>query len=358
MATGKNSGDWSGQLAITGLGLVTPVGLYAEAAIAALRAGVSRLSRIEDFEIEVDDGVFEPVIAAEVPKLTRGRLGPTRLSKMMQPAFEEVIRDSDLKPGVRLGVYLGTAGAKPAGRMLDYGAATQQTLLDSVPEGFEISHAKLIPAGRASVLQAIRTAAKAIEDGLVDVAIIGAVDSWVTPRSLAWLRENGKLAEYPRRTGTMPGEGAGLVALESPQHAAQRSAKTYANIAASSGRHETIKWGDPNNAIALAQSIQSVVGDVKEAHAVVISDLSGERYRAMEWVMAQPKAMWYYRTMTHLNPADCIGDTGAATGAIMLAWAAWALRKGYTGVNNILVWGASDEGAREAAMVQAAGGHA
>ena len=71
--------------------------------------------------------------------------------------------------------------------------------------------------------------------------------------------------------------------------------------------------------------------------------------------MAEPKAMWPYKTMMHWNPADCIGDTGAASGAIMLAWAAWALRKGYTGVGNALVWGASDEGAREAVMLQAVG---
>lgn len=358
MSNIDNNGDWSGQLAITGLGLVTPVGLYAEAAIAALRAGISRLSRIENFEIEVDDGVFEAVIGAGVPQLTRGHLGSSRLAKMMQPAFEEVIQDAGIEPGARLGVYLGTAGANPADRMLDYGASTRQTLLDSVPEGFKIVHAKLVPAGRASVLQAIRMAAKALEQDLIDIAIIGAVDSWVTPRSLAWLRENGKLNEYPRRTGTMPGEAAGFIALESPQYAAQRSATVYASISASAGRHETIQWGDPNNAIALTQSIQSVAGDVRESDALVISDLSGERYRAMEWVMAQPKAIWYHQNLTHWNPADCIGDTGAASGAVMLAWAAWALRKGYAGAENILVWGASDEGAREAVMLQAAGGPA
>jgi 3-oxoacyl-[acyl-carrier-protein] synthase-1 len=350
-----NNGDWSGQLAVTGLGLVTPVGLCTDDAIAALRAGISRLSLIESFKIEVDEGLFEPATIAEVPQLTEGRLGPARLSAMLLPAFEEVIQDAEIEPGVRLGVYLGTAGSSPAGRMFDYRPAIQQILLESIPDGYEIAHAKLVPAGRASVLQSIRTAARALEKNVVDVAIIGAVDSWVTPRALSWLQANGKLAEYPRRTGTIPGEGAGLVALESQQHAQQRSATVYAHIVASAGRHETIQWGEPSNANALAKSIQSVVGDVSESNAVVISDLSGERYRALEWLMAQPKAMWPYKTMMHWNPADCIGDTGAASGAIMLAWAAWALRKGYTGVGNILVWGASDEGAREAVMLQAAG---
>lgn len=356
MGDGVNNETWSGELAITGTGLVTPVGLYSEAAIAAMRAGVSRLSRIENFKIEVNDGEFDAVIGAEVPELTRGSLGPLRLSKMMRPAFKEVVNDAGLEAGVRLGVYLGTAGQSPAGRMLNYGPSIQQTLLESVPEGFEVTHAKLIPSGRASVLQAIRTAAKALEQDIIDVAIIGAVDSWVTPRSLSWLHANGKLAEYPRRTGNMPGEGAGLIALELPQHAMQRSAKIYAHIAASAGRHETIQWGEPNNGVALSQAIQAVSENVTESNAVIISDLSGERYRALEWLMAQQKALLNYETSTHLNPVDCIGDIGAASGAVTLTWAAWALRKGYAGAKSILIWGASDEGAREAALVTAAGG--
>jgi 3-oxoacyl-[acyl-carrier-protein] synthase-1 len=354
MSKGGQTGDWRGQLAITGLGLVSPVGLTAEAATAALRAGVSRLCRIESFEIEVDEGVYDAVIGAEVPRLTRGRLGPDRLFRMLQPAFAEVIQDARIKPETRLGVYLGTSGNRPAERKLDYGSATKQALLESVPAGYTITHAKILPSGRASVLQAVRTAASAFEQNLIDVAIIGAADSWVTPRALSWLRANGKLAEFPRRTGTMPGEAAGLIALESPQHAAQRGAHAYAYVCASAGRFETVKWGEPNNAIALSQSIQSVAAGVNEPKAVVISDLSGERYRALEWVMAQSKAMWYYNTMVHWNPANCMGDTGAASGAVMLAWAAWALRKGYTGVKNILVWGASDEGAREALLLNAA----
>ena len=355
MSKSGHTGDWRGQLAISGLGLVSPVGLTAEAATAALRAGVSRLSRIESFQIEVDEGVFDAVIGAEVPNLTRGRLGPDRLFKMLQPAFAEVIQDAKVMPEARLGVYLGTSGNSPAGRVLDYGSATKHTLLESIPDGYQITHAKIVPSGRASVLQAVRTAASAFEQNLIDVAIIGAADSWVTPRALSGLRASGKLAEFPRRTGTMPGEAAGLIALEPPERAAQRGAHVYAYIHASAGRHETVKWGDPNNAIALTQAIQSVAAGVNEPKALVISDLNGERYRALEWVMAQTKAMWYYKTMVHWNPANCMGDTGAASGAVMLAWAAWALRKGYAGVGNILVWGASDEGAREALMLSAAG---
>ena len=346
---------WTGSLAVTGMGLVTPVGLRADASLAALRAGVSRLSAMPDITIAASPDEQEAVIGASVPVLTEGRLGSARLLAIMRPAFAECLEDAGIVAGQRLGVFLGTSGSSPAGRRLNYDQAVKETLLASVPEGLTIERAKLVQAGRASVQRAIRSAAMALEQDQVDVAVIGAVDSWVTPRALSWLKINGKLPEYPRHTGTIPGEAAGFLVLESQATAASRKARVYANIVASAGEHETVQWGEANNALALSRAIRSVVEGVEDAHAVVISDLDGERYRAMEWVMAEPKGMWRYQTTDHWNPADCVGDSGAAMGAIMLAWASVALNKDYAGSKRILVWGASNEGAREAVLVESAG---
>lgn len=354
----SGTGDWRGELAVTGLGLVTPVGLYAEAALAALRAGVSRLSMLEHCQIEVDEDEFGPATGAEVPRLPRGRLGTARLERLMKPAFEEVVRDAGVESSNKLGVFLGTAGARPGERLLSYTGDAKELVLEAIPKGLNVRLAKLVPVGRAAVLQAVREAAAALEAGSIDVAIVGATDSWVTPRALAWLREQGKLPEFPRRTGTIPGEAAGFVALEKPERARSRSARVYAHVVAAAGRHETVKWGEPNNAIALSQALQATVAGVEEPHAVVFSDHSGERYRAQEWLMALPKGMWTYSTMEHRCQADCIGDTGAASGAVAIAWAASGLRKGYLRSNHALVWGASDEGARETVLLRAAGGHA
>jgi 3-oxoacyl-[acyl-carrier-protein] synthase-1 len=348
--------DWSGKLAITGTGLVTPVGFKAEPSLAALRASISRLSRIEHFEIEVDEDEYEAVIGAEVSELTQGRLGPERLLAMMKPAFKEAIESSGIQPADRLGVYIGTSGSRPAERILNYDEANKENLLNVMPEGYQVHRAKLIQAGRASVLRAIRAAATALEENLVDAAIIGAVDSWVTPIGLNWLLDNKRLKDYPRKTGTIPAEAAGFVVLELPERAQKRKAPVHALVTRSAGRQESIKWGEATNAVPLSQCVQSVAAGIHEDDALVISDLCGERYRAIEWMMAIPKAMWRCENMRHWNPADCIGDSGAAMGAVSLAWAAEALRKNYAHCRNILIWGASDEGAREAAIVTAVEG--
>ena len=164
-----------------------------------------------------------------------------------------------------------------------------------------------------------------------------------------------KIDYYPSKQ-CMPDSKAPLqVALESTASAGKRGARIYARITASAGAEETAAWGEANNGVALARAIRGVAEGVKDSHALVISDLDGERYRAMEWVMAQPKCMWYSETHEHWNPADCIGDSGAAMGAIMLAWGSMALRKDYARTGRALVWGASDGGLREAVMLERAG---
>lgn len=348
---------WTGALAVTGLGLVTPVGLRADTSCAALRAGVSRLASLPHYSIRVGEFEVENVTGATVPRLTDGLLGQERLLAMMRPAFEEALQDSGLE-GQRLGVFLGTSGSSPANRLLNYDAAVRDNLLASVPEGFNVERAKLIQAGRASVQKAVRAAAVALEQGVVEAVLVGAADSWVTPRALSWLHRNGKLPEFPRHTGNIPAEAAGFLVLELPDAAAARGARSYAHLVASAGRHEEKRWGEASNAIGLTQAIQGVVGDVNDRHAVVVSDLDGERYRTLEWVMAEPKAMWDYSTLDHWNPADCVGDSGAAMGAVMLAWASMALHRDYAGAPNILCWGASNEGVREAVMLTHAGGNA
>lgn len=346
---------WKGALAVTGLGLVTPVGLTAEPSIAALRAGVSRLETLPGTSIAAGENEQEPIIGARVSELTDGLLGQPRLKAMMQPALQDCLTDSAVSADRRIGIFLGTSGSSPANRHVQYDDAVKKNLLDCIPDGLEVAYARLIQTGRASVLGGVRDAARALSEGTIDVALVGAADSWVTPRALHWLRQEGRLPEYPRHTGTLPAEAAGFVALETAQAAGQRGARTYATITASAGANESAIWGEANNGVALAHAIRGVSEGVTDTHALVISDLDGERYRAMEWVMAQPKSMWYSETHEHWNPADCIGDSGAAMGAIMLAWGSAALFKGYARTGRVLVWGASDEGAREAVMLESAG---
>ena len=178
---------------------------------------------------------------------------------------------------------------------------------------------------------------------------------WAQPRSLLWLREQKRLREFPKRTGILPGEAGGFVVLESVPHARSRGASVQALVTAAAGRSQQ-STDKPVDGQALAEALRSAVRGINEPDALVVSDFNGERYRAHEWMLAVPKGMWRYETLRHWHPAEFIGDSGAASGVVSTAWAAQALRRGYAKTPHVLVWGASDEGAREALMISLAGG--
>ena len=352
------SDDWTGQIAITGMGLVTPVGLKADVAIAAMRAGISRLGELPYLDIEVDEDEFAPVIGAEVPVIPEGQHGTAKLVRLAAHSIADAIGDAKLENKTVVEVFLGTAGDKPAERVLSQTQELMDALTDAIPSGLEIRSVNMLPVGRAAALQAIRAAAQLISAGEVQVAIAGGVDSWAQPRSLLWLRQENRLREFPKRTGILPGEAGGFLVLETVPHALSRGASIQAVITSAAGRSQAALEDQPEDGRALAEALKSAVQGIDDPHALVVSDFNGERYRAHEWMLAVPKGMWRYETLRHWHPAEYIGDTGAASGVVTTAWAAQALHRGYAKTPHVLVWGGSDEGAREALMVSGSEGAA
>ena len=51
------------------------------------------------------------------------------------------------------------------------------------------------------------------------------------------------------------------------------------------------------------------------------------------------------------HPADCTGDTGAASGILDCIWGMDAIQKGYGGGHQVLVWGASEGPLRAGAII-------
>jgi 3-oxoacyl-[acyl-carrier-protein] synthase-1 len=86
--------------------------------------------------------------------------------------------------------------------------------------------------------------------------------------------------------------------------------------------------------------------------ALAICDLNGDRMRAMEWAMASLRAFGDLSGDQEIwHPADCIGDSGAASGALSLAWGAATLAREEAGANAVVAWGASDGPLRGAALL-------
>lgn len=352
---------WSGRLAITGIGLVTPVGLSAPASLTALRAGISRIAALSYFQVPNAKDEPEPMLGAEVPRVPANRQGPERLARMAEAAMREAIamaRPPRCTGETRSGLFLGTPAANPSGRILPYGPGLAGHLGGLLAELVGNSSVRLCETGRASALQAMRLAARELtrEDRPLDLAIVGGVDSLIATRTLTFLQSNGRLREGRKSTGILPGEGAGFLVLEKVESATRRGATGLATIETCVGELDLTPFGKPNKAAALTKVLRGVAPKVAEPRPLLISDLNGERPRAFEWMFASSRSPFYHGGMPHWLSSESIGDSGAASGAVNCCWAVGALGRGYAPAREVIVWGASDEGPREAVVIKSSTG--
>jgi 3-oxoacyl-[acyl-carrier-protein] synthase-1 len=339
-------------VAITGIGLVTPVGLSALPAVAALRAGISRLEILDDYEVLDPDDTQGSPSGARVPIVTAAKSDVERLASMACPALQEALRSAAVPPDAEVRVRCGVAVPPHAARIVDRQAELAAPLAETLARGNWRGNIELVPAGRAAAIQALRRAAAEVRPG-GPVWVVGGVDCWSDHPGLQYLDENRRLRSGIRGSGVLPGEAAGFVVL-APAGAA--GANELARISAAAGAQEPTPIDEPTRAVPLSEVLLAL--GVRDSRPLVVCDLNGERHRAHEWAFASTRALRWEGDLREWTPAEGIGDAGAAMGAVCLAVAAIAIARGYARAAEVLVCGASDEGAREAALLRAAPGGA
>ena len=365
-------------LAITGIGAVTPVGLSADASAAAFRASIPGMGPILSTLIASDSGGPEPITGGRVPLEWfdggprdeewpgHERFGtpiPTpdhllvedgleRLVRLAVPAATESLRGQlgTSPPPTEFGLYLGIG----AGESRETGQALAAAVAKAL-SGFRPAKTQVYRLGRAAGLVALHSAAADIADGKIRGAIVGGVDSLVRPTTFGKMSAAGLVKAAADAPGVMPGEAAAFCVLEKDPRA---SAIVWLQVTAYA-EEPTAGTTDPNQGVGLTKVLRAVreAGDFSHS-PLVICDLDGDRYRALEWGLVgvrvfgdlheDPEAPAAGQTW---HPADCVGDTGAASGIMNCVWAAEILRKGYGRVDRIVVWGASHERPRAAALL-------
>lgn len=268
------------RVAITGLGLVTPLGNDVPATWHALLAGRSGVAPITHFDasgfpvrIAAEVKEFDPRHAIEDRKLLELA---DRSHGMALAAAEEALRDAGIRPeggdatrwacvvgSGKRGLGFGELGevhrhCAPDGhfhpdRLLTDGFAMDplafyrsQTCagLALLLHRFGIrGYATSVHTACASGSQAVGAAMKLIRRGTADYVLAGGFDSMIHPIGLASFCLLGALStdnEAPERAsrpfdatrnGFVLGEGAGLLVLEAWEAARRRGARIYAELA-------------------------------------------------------------------------------------------------------------------------------
>jgi 3-oxoacyl-[acyl-carrier-protein] synthase II len=361
------------EVVITGLGVVSPIGIGAEAFTASLRAGRSGVRPISLF----DASGFPVRIGAEVvdfdPKAyVRPRKSLKVMSREIQFGFaaaDMAMTAAGLQPGQaepdRFGVVFGAEmiycefdeleavyrrciadGGFDFGR---WGEAMMSEMfplwmLRNLPNMVACQIAivhdargpnNTINLSDVSSLLAIIEAVRIIQRDAADVMIAGGVGARVDPTAMSY-RGEGDLsvrnddpsrASRPfdaKRDGLVNGEGAAAFILESRQHAQKRGAPLLAQVLSYSSAHEplagnpTVKL-EPLTGSAIRQVLSGSLAraglqasDIGHANAYGLSTVAEDRYeaQAIHAVLGDVPVT---------APKSFFGHLGAGGGAMELA---------------------------------------
>ena len=375
------------RVAITGLGLVTPVGNDAATTWAAVLAGQSGAAPITLFDasgfstrIAAEVKGFDPAVLTAERKLVKYA---NRSHRFALAAAEQAMRDAGIEPTAedceRWGCSVGTgmmgvdyrdlaeihdhsapAGSLEAPRLLDDpGAADPLVFCRSqstagvalLTRRFGIrGYATSVHTACASGGQAIGTALKLIRRGAVDRMLTGGFDSMISPVGLAGFcllsavsadNHDPQHASRPfdaTRNGFVLGEGAGFLVLEAWELAKARGAHIYAELAGDGNSLSSYRITDsPPDGDGPIQAMQAALCDAGataadidyiNAHGTSTPMNDRSESSAIHAVFgARVGDVWVSSTKSTM------GHLIAAAGAVEVGMCALAIRHGEMPVN-------------------------
>jgi 3-oxoacyl-[acyl-carrier-protein] synthase I len=336
---------------IGAIGLVTPVGHGTAASLAAIRAGIDAFQ-----ELPVPNPLPQTLIGAQVPRVYF--LGVERLLALLEPALREAT--AHLAPAERPTVPLLLALSHP-GRP-DRPKRLERDLVQELQRrlgwGFPRGLSAVIALGRAGGLAAIGRAARLLREGKAARCLVAGVDSLVNDDMMGWLFQRDRLKVEDNSNGLIPGEAAAVVELVREAQGAALTAGDLVLLGCGEAReHALVGSGEPCRADGLVAAVRAALADAGLAMHDIdyrLSDLTGEHYHFKETANALLRLLRERKPAFPLwHPADCIGDSGAASGPLLVAIARAAAAKGYAPGPRVVCQGGSDEGLRAACVLQA-----
>ncbi len=309
------------RVVVTGLGLVCPVGTGVEIAWPALVGGRSGVGHIARF----DASRYPVRIAGEVRDFDPGRFMDARevrrSDRFIQFAVAaahmavvdaglDVSREDPTRVGVIVGTGLGgletienTHARLQAGGVKSVSPFFVTGVIPNLAAGqIALRHGfqgpNSAPVGAcASGSQAVGEGLMLIERGMADVVVAGGAESTISPLGIAGFRASRALSrrnDEPARAsrpfdvdrdGFVAAEGAGVLVLESMEHARRRGARAYAELVgygASADAHHLTE--PPEDGAGAQRALRSALRDARLApenvgfvHAHATSTRKGDR---------------------------------------------------------------------------------
>lgn len=255
------------RVVVTGIGLRTPLGHTPTDLFDAILAGRSGVRAMPDWQgiAELRTGVGAPVLdfdGSEIPRKIRRTMG--RVAQFAAAAAGDAARNAGLDAALlesgRVGVAVGSTVGSPSAEEEYWGhyvrersaRGVRSTLFFQIMSHTAATHVSLAlgitgevfstNAACASSTQAIGMAAARIRAGVADVMLAGGADELHPTAAITFDVVGGSSSAFneqpsqtPRpfdaeRDGIVVGEGAGILVLESRDHALARGAPILAEL--------------------------------------------------------------------------------------------------------------------------------
>lgn len=369
-----------GEVCITALGMVSPIGLTASTACAAARAGITRSSELkvvgQPFGKLMMDG--PPTMHGHaVPGIGAGFSGAGKVLTLGVAALRDLLarRPLDADDAARTGLWLclsdlavvdahaamtGAPGPRPSAAWAAGATALAQDLSARAELAIPRQQIAARTAGSPGFARALHDAMEQVARGTIDRCIVGAVDSRIEPRFLAAAAGLGALRTNDRAVGLIGGEAAAFVMLERRRDAhAAGSALVAVPSSFGFAREATGHFDDrPATGRALSTALDEAVRGSPSLAATLslwIGDLNGTERRSLEWgtALMRLRSTGLAAELPAWYPATSFGDTGAAAGAVDLCVAVQAFERGYAPGRGAVIWLQSESGASAAIGIEA-----
>lgn len=348
----------SALLAIGATGIVSPLGGDTEMTLAAVLAGlsayqISSASNRNGYKM-VTARVPDEILADLKPELKKLSLGSReqKLIKLASLALRQVFNQYEFTEPVPL--FL----AGPEALFESVKVITPKILSHiKIQSECEIdTHAsRYLTSGRAGFIEAIEIAFRYFSASGAAFALVGGVDTYLDPATLGELDNLGRVLAEDSQSAFAPAEGASILLLINP-HSINKSKLTgeefylcRPGFAQESGAlMSNLAYRGDGLALAVRQALEQASPTLINK---IFSTANGEGYFSKEYGVSIIRNMpRFSNSFTHIHPADCLGDMGAAMGGTLVSLA-MKMNASLSGPTQSLVYCSSDLASRAAVCV-------
>ena len=285
------------RVVVTGMGTVNPIGLNVEEYWEGLKAGKTGFGEITyfdttDFKVKVAAEVKGFVAADRMDKKAARRMEPfsqyavAAAGEAIAQAGLDMEKEDPFRVGTSIGSGIGSLQAmeREHKKMLEKGPNRVNPLLvpmmiSNMAVGNVAMHYGLkgksinVVTACATGTNSIGEAFRSIQYGEADVMVAGGTESAITPLGMAGFaaltalstNDDPETASRPfdkDRDGFVMGEGAGIVVLESLEHAQKRGAKILAEVVGYGGSNDAFHITSPaEDGSGAAKAMEYAIAD-------------------------------------------------------------------------------------------------